>query len=108
MPANSSYLCQPLDVACFSPLKRAYSNLIEQLVRTGYHHIDKVDFLDVYPEAHTQAFKKMNIQSAFRASGLVPFNPNQVLDSLIFYKEDSRPSSQGTTSTITKTPTNLN
>jgi hypothetical protein len=108
MPANSSHLYQPLDVACFSPLKRAYSDLIKRLIQRGYHHIDKVDFLDVYPEAHAQAFKKMNIQSAFRASGLVPFDPNQVLDSLNFYKEDSRPSSQGTTSTITKTPINLN
>jgi hypothetical protein len=52
MPANSSHLCQLLDVACFSPLKQAYSNLIEWLIQIGYHHINKVDFLDVYPEAH--------------------------------------------------------
>ena len=28
MPAHSSHLLQPLDVGCFSPLKRAYSNKI--------------------------------------------------------------------------------
>ncbi|KAI9038375.1 uncharacterized protein KD926_010911 [Aspergillus affinis] len=91
MPANSSPRCQPLDIACFSPLKSAYSNLIERLVRAGYHHIDKVDFLDIYPEAHVQAFKKANIQSAFKASGIVPFDPTKVLDNLIFCREESRP-----------------
>ncbi|KAI9035070.1 transposase [Aspergillus affinis] len=107
MPANSSHLCQSLDVACFSPLKQAYSGLLEQLIRTGYYHIEKVDFLDIYPEAHVQAFKKTNIQSAFKAAGIVPFNPSKVLDNLIFYGEESRPSSQGTTSTVTKIPKNL-
>ncbi|KAI9037480.1 transposase [Aspergillus affinis] len=107
MPANSSHLCQPLDIVCFSPLKSAYSNLIERLVRTGYYHIDKVNFLDIYPEAHIQAFKKANIQSAFKASGIVPFDPTKVLDNLIFYREESRPNSQRTTSTITKMLLNL-
>ena len=35
MPAHSSHLLQPLDVGCFSPLKRAYSKQIKELMR-GY------------------------------------------------------------------------
>nr|XP_001398056.2 transposase [Aspergillus niger CBS 513.88] len=107
MPANSSHLCQPLDVACFSPLKKAYKDQVQQLIRTGYHHIEKVDFLDMYPKAHAQAFTKANIQSAFRASGLVPLDPSKILENMIF-KETSRPSSQSTSSSsiFTKTPRN--
>ena len=33
MPPHSSHLLQPLDVGCFSPLKKAYSRQIEELMR---------------------------------------------------------------------------
>jgi hypothetical protein len=33
MPAHSSHLLQPLDDACFSPLKAAYSKLVQQLAQ---------------------------------------------------------------------------
>ena len=33
MPPHSSHLLQPLDVGCFSPLKRAYSREVESLIR---------------------------------------------------------------------------
>jgi hypothetical protein len=79
MPAHSSHLLQPLDVACFAPLKRAYGGLVESLTRNGIDHIDKLDFLTAYPEARFQAFKDTSIQNSFRATGLVPFNPALVL-----------------------------
>jgi hypothetical protein len=37
MPPHLSHLLQPLDVGCFSPLKRAYSREIEALIR---HYIN--------------------------------------------------------------------
>ncbi|OJK02386.1 hypothetical protein ASPACDRAFT_58706 [Aspergillus aculeatus ATCC 16872] len=54
------------------------------------------------------AFKEANIRSAFKASGLVPYDPSQVLDKLIYEDFDSRPSSQDSRSTISKTPVNTN
>lgn len=82
MPAHSSHLLQPLDVSCFSPLKRAYGKLIKQKGRLGYNHIDKLDFLKAYPAAHQEVFTIENIQSGFRATGLISFNPRAVLDKL--------------------------
>jgi hypothetical protein len=82
MPAYSSHLLQPLDVGCFGPLKRAYSKLIEQKGCLGYNHIDKLDFLKAYPAAYQEVFTIENIQSRFRATGLIPFNPKAVLDKL--------------------------
>jgi hypothetical protein len=82
MSAHSSHLLQPLDVGCFGPLKKAYGKLIEQKGRLGYNHIDKLDFLKAYPAAQEMVFTKENIQSGFRATGLVSFNPYAVLEKL--------------------------
>jgi hypothetical protein len=82
MPAHSSHLLQPLDVGCFGPLKRAYGKLIEQKGRLGYNHIDKLDFLKAYPAAHQEVFTTENIQSGFRATGILPSNPKAVLEKL--------------------------
>ena len=51
MPSHSSHLLQPLDVACFGPLKTAYSKLVQQLACNGIFHVDKTDFLANYQQA---------------------------------------------------------
>lgn len=43
MPPQSSYLLQPLNFGCFSPLKRAYSRQIEVLIKSHINHVTKVD-----------------------------------------------------------------
>jgi hypothetical protein len=45
-------------------------------------NIDKLDFLKAYPAAHQEVFTTENIQSGFRATVLIPFNPKAVLDKL--------------------------
>lgn len=82
MPAHSSHLLQPLDIGCFSPLKRAYSKLIKQKGCLGYNYINKLDFLKAYPTAYKEVFTIENTKSGFRATGIVPFNPYAVLDKL--------------------------
>jgi hypothetical protein len=79
MPPHSSHILQPLDVACFGPLKTAYGSLVESQMRLGFNHISKEDFLDLYHTAHDQAITQKNIQSGFRATGLLPFDPEVVL-----------------------------
>jgi len=73
MPSHSSHLLQPLDMGCFSPLKRAYGHLVENKARRQFNHIDKFDFLEAYLQAHTEAFTTENIKNSFEASGLVTF-----------------------------------
>ena len=48
----------------------------------GINHIDKDEFLTIYPSVHTAALGGKNIQSGFRATGLVPYDPEQVLSHL--------------------------
>ena len=82
MPAHSSHLLQPLDVGCFSPLKRAYSREIEGLIRHHINHITKLEFLPAVKAAYDRSFTSANICSAFSGAGLVPLQPDVVLSKL--------------------------
>ncbi len=82
MPPHSSHLLQPLDVGCFSVLKRSYGRLVEQKMGLGINHIDKQEFLALYQQARSEALKENNIRSGFAATGLVPYDPDRVLSLL--------------------------
>jgi hypothetical protein len=91
MPPHTSHLLQPLDVSCYSPLKSAYGHEIGQLGRQRVFHVDKDEFLYVYPRVRAQIFSDQSIQSGFRATGLVPFNPDRVLSNLTIVRTPSPP-----------------
>jgi len=82
MPPQSSHLLQPLDVGCFSPLKRAYSREIEALIRHHINHITKLEFLPAFQAAVKRSFKSANIYSDFQGVGLAPLQPDVVLSKL--------------------------
>jgi hypothetical protein len=82
MPAHSSHLLQPLDVGCFSPLKRVYSCQIEDLIRAHVSHITKADFFPAFKTAFCATFTERNIKAGFRGAGLTPFDPNTVISKL--------------------------
>jgi hypothetical protein len=96
MPAHSSHLLQPLDGGCFAGLKRAYGRLVEIKMRNGINHIDKLNFLEAYPDARKEAFKSDTIINSFQATGIVPFNPDRVISKLnIRLTTPTPPSSRG-------------
>ena len=104
MPPHSSHLLQPLDIGCFGPLKRAYGSLVDSKMRLGFNHIDKLDFLRAYTEAHQEVFKPLNIQNSFAAAGISPFNQERVLNKLnISLATPTPPSSRGGPSTASST-----
>lgn len=82
MPPHSSHLLQPLDVGCFSVLKRVYGGLVAENMRLGINHIDKAEMLMIHQAARLQALSPANIRSGFKATGLVPANLAAVLDLL--------------------------
>jgi hypothetical protein len=82
MPAHTSHILQPLDVSCFSPLKKVYGSQIEMKMRLGINHITKEEFLPAFLTAHRQVITTETITSGFKATGLVPFDPQRVLDKL--------------------------
>ena len=106
MPPHASHILQPLDVGCFAPLKRAYKEEIRGLAGCHINHIDKRAFLDAYKKVHEGAFSANNIRSSFRATGLVPYNPEVVLSKLEVKPRTPTPPALGPTPWQPKTPSN--
>ncbi len=80
LPAHTTHILQPLDVGVFSPLATAYKNHLHRstLLGAGYN-VDKCDFLEFYEFARRQALTPDVIKSAWKKSGLLPFNPDLIL-----------------------------
>jgi DDE superfamily endonuclease len=82
LPAHTSHMLQPLDVSVFSSLKHWYRRAIDSRLRLGDTRIPKAEFLSLYSEIRDKAMTINNIQSGFRKTGLVPYNPAAVLRQL--------------------------
>jgi hypothetical protein len=106
MPPHSLHLLQPLDVGCFSPLKRAYSDEISALARDHINHIDKTTFLPAFKAAYNRSIIEANIRASFRSAGIVPYNPEAVLSKLDIKLRTPTPPAPETTLWETKTPSN--
>ena len=104
MPSHASHLLQPLDVGCYSPLKKAYGAELSGLARQRITHIDKVEFLRAFRAAHDAVFRQENILSSFRGAGLVPFNPQAVIDKLDVKLRTPTPPAPDYTPWESKTP----
>lgn len=97
---------QSLDVGCFAPLKQAYKKEIKGLADSYITHVDKKAFLATFQPVYNKAISKSNILSSFRATGLVPLNPEAVLLRLEVKPRTPTPPLPGPTNWQPKTPTN--
>lgn len=81
LPPNSTHICQPLDVAYFRPLKRAWRNILEEWKKKNRGVVPKT----VFPKLLKNTFDSIqltsadNVKAGFKACGIVPFNPEKVL-----------------------------
>ena len=104
MPAHTLHLLQPLDVSCYSPLKHAYGQEVQDFARQGIYHIDKEDFLLIYLKIRLPVFLSQNIKSGFLATGLLPYDPQRVLSSLPVPKTPSPPGTANGPQWTSETP----
>ena len=74
-PANSTHLLQPLDVACFGPIKRKWRQVLSDWRgRTkGGGSLNKVEFVKRLAEL-LPLINCSNLTSGFKASGIWPLN----------------------------------
>jgi hypothetical protein len=106
MPAHASHILQPLDVGCFSPLKRAYKKEVGALANSSINRIDKLSFLAAFTAVYQHVFSSENIKAGFRATGLVPLDPGVVVSKLEIKPRTPSPPLP-TTLWQAKTPSNL-
>lgn len=105
MPSHSSHLLQPLDIGCFSAIKKAYGQYIQSKLRSSIHSIDKHDFLHAYIQARLTAYKTDTISNSWVAAGIIPYNPEQVLKNItIQLRTPTPPSSRGSEGYVPHTP----
>src|SRR5213075_2392427 len=59
-----------------------YGRQVERLMKRYITHISKEEFLSAFRTAFQSTFTERNIKGAFRGSGMVPFNPEEVISKL--------------------------
>ena len=77
-PAHSTHIYQGLDVVVFAVLKHYLGVERDALLRTTGKAIDKGNFLEVISKAYVTALTPELIKTAFRKTGIWPFNPNVI------------------------------
>lgn len=88
----------------------AYSKLVEGMMVVGNNHINKEDFLHLYPSTCTAVFTQKNICNGFAGAGLKPLNKDQVLEKISFQLCTPTPSLievEGSVSSAFQTPQNI-
>lgn len=80
LPAHASHLLQPLDLAPFSVIKSRYRSQIAALsALDDAAPVKKERFVISYNQAREEGLSERVIRAGWRASGLVPYNPELVL-----------------------------
>jgi hypothetical protein len=79
MPPHLLHLLQPLNVVCYSLLKRHYGDRISLLARNCVHHISKETFLLAFKAAFEKTFTQENVCAGFQGARLVPHDLEAVL-----------------------------
>lgn len=75
---NATHILQPCDVAIFKPLKNAWRKVMHKYKKGTTKAVSKVNFAPLFSEAMKEVTKSTIIQNGFKATGLYPFNSNNV------------------------------
>lgn len=82
-PAHLTHMIQPLDVAVFGPLQRAYSKKAKAWIRDSSNkRMSLASFFLLYHQARSETITNKMIARAFSGTGLYPINEARVLDKL--------------------------
>ena len=82
LPPHTTHILQPLDVVVFQPYKHWHAQAIDKATCTRCDDFNKVEFLEALGSIRAKTFKTSTILSAFKETGLYPYNPAKVLDKL--------------------------
>lgn len=79
LPPHCTDLLQPLDVACFAPLKVQYEKQLNDFMhKTGAREpLRKAAFVDMLCGVWRQGLSSDNVKAGFRATGIVPVDKSK-------------------------------
>ena len=82
LPPHTSHVTQPLDIACFSPLKTAITSEVDAIFRKSVTSLLRVEWTSAYIRARARCFKPYTIESGFREASIYPLDPEVILSTL--------------------------
>lgn len=93
LPPHTSHVTQPLDVACFGPLKAMYNIECQKYLRENPGQtVTRYVVGELSSRAYLKAFSPANLVSAFRKTGVFPLQKSQIQATKLMpstiYKDD--------------------
>lgn len=75
LPAHTSHVLQPLDVACYGPLQKIYNYACQKFIREHpSSKITRYNIAELASNAYVTALSVNNLRAAFEKTGIFPFN----------------------------------
>ena len=87
-PPHSSHALQPLDVAVFGPVKKAWRQLVEEHARSNnFQNVEKADFAPLFAKITDRnlGFLRGHVVSGFERTGIYPLNPAMLFKKITLY-----------------------
>ncbi|XP_045188135.2 uncharacterized protein LOC123546012 [Mercenaria mercenaria] len=78
LPAHTSHLLQPLDLACYGSFQHIYNYACHKLMRETAAAITRYNICAIACKVYHQALKPENLQSGFKRAGIYPLNKEAV------------------------------
>ena len=79
LPPNTTHKTQPLDRACFGPLKTSWRTLCQEYIKKNPGKVvTRLSFSALSSEAWKSAMTMHNITSAFRVTGIFPLDRSKL------------------------------
>lgn len=77
-PPHCTHALQGLDIVCFAKMKTTYRKLVRDFELRVQRPAAKQDFLELFGRAYLLSFDSETVQSAFRVTGVYPFDRNAI------------------------------
>jgi hypothetical protein len=77
-PPHCTHALQGLDVVCFAKMKECWKEAINEHKELHHRGVNKEDFVKVWGGAFLKAFTEENIRSAFKKTGIWPYNADVI------------------------------
>ncbi|XP_053374904.1 uncharacterized protein LOC128547163 [Mercenaria mercenaria] len=78
LPAHTSHILQPLDVACYGPFQRIYNNLCHKVMRQTSDAITRYNIREIACKAYSKDLCAENLHAAFQRTGIYPINKEAI------------------------------